>query len=145
MRGLVSGPADRFLGRLHSLEGVKVHSIAKEILSDPESKPNSLHFDILSIFLKANFVRLVTTNFDNHFSNASHHLYGQSPPEIFYAPALPMGQRFKGTFQHSIFHYSTIPFLHYSIIPLFHYSIIPLLNHSYLNESTGLAVAVLKV
>jgi NAD-dependent SIR2 family protein deacetylase len=60
---------DRFLGRLHR-SGVKVHELAQAILLDPQSRPNPLHDLLLRLFGKPEAIRLVTTNFDRHFTSA---------------------------------------------------------------------------
>jgi SIR2-like domain len=41
-------------------------------------------------------VRLVTTNFDNHFAAAAAEMWAGENPEIFAAPALPIGGDFLG-------------------------------------------------
>jgi Domain of unknown function (DUF4020)/SIR2-like domain len=83
---------DRYLGRLHK-EGVRVHEQACRILSE-SLEPNPLHKELLELFPSANKVRLVTTNFDRHFSTAAEIIF----PGIntFYAPALPLGNDFEG-------------------------------------------------
>jgi hypothetical protein len=88
---------DRFLGRVKA-RGIDVHRIVQEILSDRTSSPNSLHFDVLRLFTSGTPVRLVTTNFDMHFSTAAAELYKESGStfEIFAAPALPEGDSFRG-------------------------------------------------
>jgi SIR2-like domain len=84
-------PIDRFLGRL-AARGVKVHEQVKEILSNPNSSPNALHFDLLRLFEPAARTRLVTTNFDPHFTNAARKiLSSKSTLELYSAPALPLG------------------------------------------------------
>jgi SIR2-like domain/Domain of unknown function (DUF4020) len=87
-------PVDQFLGRL-AVQGVKVHERVLKILTDPGSAPNSLHIDLLRLFgLPAN-VRLVTTNFDRHFTKAAETVFANTP-EIHCAPALPLGNDFAG-------------------------------------------------
>lgn len=85
---------DRFLGRLYD-KGVKVHERVKEILSSPGSRPNELHTDLLQLFKSSETVRLVTTNFDLHFTTAASSVFGINT-EIFQAPALPLGSSFTG-------------------------------------------------
>ncbi|HKQ08137.1 MAG TPA: DUF4020 domain-containing protein [Blastocatellia bacterium] len=87
-------PVERFLGRIKS-QGVDVHSIVRQKLTDPASKPSQLHFGLISLFKSAADVRIVTTNFDNHLSAAAIELLG-ARPETYRAPALPLGHRFKG-------------------------------------------------
>jgi hypothetical protein len=87
-------PIDRFLGQLNE-SGVPVHLLAKEILAAPDSRPNELHRGILSLFRSPDTVRVVTTNFDRHFSAAAAELY-PSGIEEHCAPALPLGRCFHG-------------------------------------------------
>ena len=90
-------PVDRFLGRLHH-NGVDVHGICRDILSRPDSKPTSLHRNLLGLFTPGDKVRLVTTNSDRHFTTAARELasgnFGKA--EVFRAPALPLGHNFNG-------------------------------------------------
>ena len=66
-------PVDRFLGRLVH-RGVKVHDRVYQILSNPDSTPNSMHSDLLRLFQTPAVTRLVTTNFDLHFTRAAQSL-----------------------------------------------------------------------
>ena len=89
-------PIDGFLGRLVD-RGTNVHGMVGQILTNPESKPNSLHSDLLRLFPSSDTVRLVTTNFDPHFSNAAPQVFTNGKScEIHYAPALPLGDSFSG-------------------------------------------------
>ena len=88
-------PVDRFLGRLVQ-RGVKVHERVHQILSNPDSAPNPLHSDLLRLFEGPVETRLVTTNFDLHFTRAAHSLFGTQEIETFSAPALPLGDSFNG-------------------------------------------------
>jgi Domain of unknown function (DUF4020)/SIR2-like domain len=88
-------PVDRFLGRLFD-RGTKVHEIAKRILSDPKSQPNSLHRHVLKLFDGEQKVRIVTTNFDDHFGAVSREEAKDSLLKIYCAPALPPGDKFTG-------------------------------------------------
>jgi SIR2-like domain/Domain of unknown function (DUF4020) len=85
---------ERYLGRVHE-HGVNVHERAAEILLNPDSKPHELHRLLLELFPSPRSVRLVTTNFDNHFSIAAEALF-DSKVETFYGPALPLGYDFTG-------------------------------------------------
>lgn len=87
-------PFDHFLGRLENAK-VKVHEQAKTLLTNPKSKPNRLHDYITRLFTSSESVRIVTTNFDNHFTKVLNAKYHPSP-EVFIAPALPVGSRFVG-------------------------------------------------
>lgn len=88
-------PVDKFLGRLKK-QGPDVHRIVKEFLSNPESKPTDLHYALLSLFLSPQNVRIVTTNFDRHFSTATDKLFPGGHVEVYRAPALPLGNQFNG-------------------------------------------------
>jgi hypothetical protein len=87
-------PFDHFLGRLEDAK-VKVHEQAKNLLTNPKSRPNRLHDYITRLFTSSESVRIVTTNFDNHFTTVLNAKYDPSP-EVFNAPALPVGSRFAG-------------------------------------------------
>ena len=87
-------PVDRFLGRLQHAE-VGVHARAAQALSRGELKPTELHRDLLRLFSGAGQVRVVTTNFDRLFEQASKDVL-DSIPEVFRAPALPLGNDFNG-------------------------------------------------
>lgn len=87
-------PLDRFLGVLQH-RGVAVHQRAVELLSPEGSAPNDLHRDLVLLFGAADRIKLVTTNFDLHFETAAQEVYGSSP-EIYRAPALPLGYSFHG-------------------------------------------------
>src|SRR5260221_6366142 len=89
-------PVDSFLGRIAD-RGPNVHQMVVQILTNPISKPNIMHSDLLRLFPSADAVRLVTTNFDPHFSSAAPLVFPKDEPmEINYAPALPMGDSFSG-------------------------------------------------
>ena len=88
-------PLDRFLGRLVD-SGLRIHELTRDRLRRPDSKPNRLHFSLLKLFGGARTVRLVTTNFDNHFAAAAAEMWANESSEIFAAPALPVGADFLG-------------------------------------------------
>ena len=89
---------DRFLGNLQQ-QGIDVHARAAEILRlnscGKTPKPTSLHTDILRLYSQSSQAQLVTTNFDLLFEHAAQDHF-TSPPEVFRAPALPLGQNFSG-------------------------------------------------
>ena len=89
-----SEPVDRFLGRLQHRQ-VDVHARAAQALSRGDLKPTELHRDLLRLFSGAGQVRVVTTNFDRLFEQASKDVLDSSP-EVFRAPALPLGNEFNG-------------------------------------------------
>ncbi|KIL36212.1 hypothetical protein SD71_09705 [Cohnella kolymensis] len=81
---------DTFLGKLHS-RNIKVHEKAIELLTSPESKPNSYHINLIKLFSQSD-LRIVTTNFDDHFKTAATDL----DIPFYSAPALPLGRDFNG-------------------------------------------------
>ncbi|TLD69409.1 DUF4020 domain-containing protein [Phragmitibacter flavus] len=87
-------PFDQYLGRLKE-SGVDVHARAGEFLGGT-APHRQLHEDLLRIFVDSESVRLVTTNFDGHFSTAARNVFKGIAPEEFYAPALPLGNDFGG-------------------------------------------------
>jgi len=87
-------PEDRYLGRLKA-KGVRVHNLAADILVNNETKPHELHHLLLQLFPTPKQVRLVTTNFDTHFTIAARESF-DTDVEKFYAPALPLGNDFNG-------------------------------------------------
>ena len=87
-------PEDRFLGRLQH-KGVDVHARAVKELSRNDLTSTALHRDLLRLYPTIEQVRVVTTNFDLLFEHAAPGLFG-SVPEIFRAPALPLGRHFHG-------------------------------------------------
>lgn len=88
---------EEYLGRLGD-EHVDVHQITKEIISDDASEPNRLHSELLRLFRSPGDIRIVTTNFDTHFTRVAENLEagsGESFP-VHEAPALPRGDSFQG-------------------------------------------------
>jgi hypothetical protein len=85
---------DQYFGRL-KLNGVQVHKAVARILLNPNSRPHELHGLLTGLFPKGAPIRLVTTNFDTHFSTTIEQQFGSSV-ETFYAPALPLGDDFSG-------------------------------------------------
>jgi SIR2-like domain len=87
-------PLDHFLGQLHH-RGTAVHQRAADILSRPGLMATTLHDDLLRLFTLPEQVRVVTTNFDLLFQRAAEDIW-DSVPEVFRAPALPLGRNFHG-------------------------------------------------
>lgn len=85
---------DRFLGRLRQ-KGVEVHKRVKEELSRDDPKPTDLHRDLLRLYSAPRPIRIVTTNFDLLFEQAVE-VFFNPKPEVFRAPALPLGHDFNG-------------------------------------------------
>ena len=87
-------PEDHFLGRLDH-KGQQVHLQAAQELQKNASRPTDLHRDLLNLHPSSNSLRVVTTNFDTLFEEAAkEHWVDQ--PEVFRAPALPLGAEFNG-------------------------------------------------
>ncbi len=89
---------DAFLGRLHNA-GVRVHDRAARLLQtnrcgNPPS-PTALHRDLVRLYPEPDKVRIVTTNFDLLFDAAARDLFAEQP-DLFKAPALPLGREFNG-------------------------------------------------
>ena len=91
-------PEDQFLGRLQH-EGVEVHTIAAKMLRKncrgKVPKPTDLHRNLLRLYPRPASPRIVTTNFDLLFEQATKEVF-DSEPDIFRAPALPLGREFNG-------------------------------------------------
>ena len=87
-------PIDHFLGELQ-YEGVKVHERAAEALFRDDLEPTELHRNLLRLYSNTEQARIVTTNFDLLFEQAVEELF-DSQLEVFRAPALPLGNQFKG-------------------------------------------------
>ena len=85
---------DTYLGQLKSI-GVDVHGRTKRILSDTTSRPTTLHRDLVNLFKESKCLKIVTTNFDIHFSTVINERF-DGGAEFFYGPALPLGGKFQG-------------------------------------------------
>lgn len=85
---------DVILGRMEEIDKIAVHERCQEIIGNPASKPNPLHDSILSLFRRAEDVRIVTTNFDPHFSTCAQERNWRL--KEYCAPALPVGSDFSG-------------------------------------------------
>jgi hypothetical protein len=84
---------DQFLGDLHRA-GVRVEESCRKIIGRKDSAPTELHSSLLKVFANQERVRLVTTNFDDHFATAANQMGWKL--DKYYAPALPLGHRFHG-------------------------------------------------
>lgn len=89
----IEKPIDELLGDLVE-SGVKVHELCRGIIDQPGRSHNVIHADLLRLFRSAENVRIVTTNFDPHFSGAATAI-GWTVP-TFEAPMLPLGRDFAG-------------------------------------------------
>ena len=85
---------EQYLGRLHD-NGTDVHNRAARAIADANPKATPVHRDLLRLYSMPGDIRLVTTNFDLLFEEAASDALG-SYPEAFPAPALPLGNRFRG-------------------------------------------------
>src|SRR6266508_2129601 len=68
-------PADHYLGRL-KMRGVNVHEASARILVNDNTQPHILHRLLYELFPSQETIRLVTTNFDTHFTTAANNLFG---------------------------------------------------------------------
>ncbi len=87
-------PADRYLGRLKD-RGISVHEASARILVNDDTKHTPLHRLLFELFPSRETVRIVTTNFDTHFSTAARDIY-DTEIETYCAPAVPLGNDFTG-------------------------------------------------
>jgi hypothetical protein len=90
-----SAKEDQVLGKL-ARNGTDVHAAAVKILYHSKTHPTELHKQALRIFGSPEKVRIVTTNFDDHFSAAARSVFRKHAVKEFYAPALPQGDDFQG-------------------------------------------------
>ncbi len=89
----VQAPYDELLGDL-AADGVLVHQLCRDIIAAPGSTHSPIHTDLMRLFRVKERVRVVTTNFDPHFTGAATEL-GWTVP-VYQAPALPLGHDFFG-------------------------------------------------
>src|SRR5262245_27273879 len=94
---LKSEPVDTYLGRLEDRgKGVKIQQLARSLLTPKGSRgPTVLHRAIVRLFGGHENLRIVTTNFDPHFTTVVRSELG-SDVDVFNAPALPLGSDFSG-------------------------------------------------
>lgn len=85
---------DQFLERVESHSpGVKER--AAQLLQKNNPEPTQLHCNLLRLSPESDDVHIVTTNFDLLFEKAANSLFCPTP-KMYEAPALPLGQRFRG-------------------------------------------------
>jgi len=89
---------DRYLGRAERM-GVKVQQRAREKLIERGGSHTPLHEHLLSLFSAPTAVRLITTNFDPHFSTAARVVFADAGIPEYVGPALPPGKDFRGIAQ----------------------------------------------
>jgi hypothetical protein len=85
---------DILLGDLEDQHGVDVHRRVADIIGAEASRPNALHRAIASLAAAGPHIRIVTTNYDLHLSEALSSLGRFFIEET--APALPLGDDFAG-------------------------------------------------
>lgn len=88
----ITEPHDYYLGKIAKVKDV--HQAAKDFVDVESSKPNPLHRSVIELFSNDNDIRIVTTNFDKHFTTLLQDI--EKDVNIYYAPALPTGRAFKG-------------------------------------------------
>lgn len=88
----ITEPHDYYLGKIAKTKDV--HQVARDLVHIEKSKPNPLHYAIPRLFPLDTEVRIVTTNFDRHFTTAMKEMNREL--NVYYAPALPTGRAFKG-------------------------------------------------
>lgn len=84
---------DRFLSDL-SHWGVKVHELCAKIIGAPDSEPTNLHRSLVRLFRSSDELRIVTTNFDDHFSKVISERHWTFEQHL--SPALLNGDSFRG-------------------------------------------------
>lgn len=89
------GKEDRALGKI-ARNGTLVHPAVARRLYNSKTHPTELHKQILRLFGAAKKVRIVTTNFDDHFSTSARIVFRSEKVSEYYAPALPLGDDFDG-------------------------------------------------
>lgn len=91
--GSFTNRLDRFLGEL-SRRNVNVQERCRSIIDKSDSKPTELHRSLVDLFINREDIRIVTTNFDDHFTAV---IDGQGLEiDSYHAPALPLGHQFSG-------------------------------------------------
>lgn len=91
---LNDGSLDKYLERLEQ-QGLEVRNQVVSILGTPSSHPNRLHKAISGLFNDVESIRIVTTNYDQHLTTAIEDRFGRIP-DVYSAPALPLGRDFSG-------------------------------------------------
>lgn len=85
---------DTYLGRARR-QGVAVQARARNILATNRAH-NPLHEYLIGLFGDAEHVRLITTNFDAHFTTAAGEVFRGTGIPHYFGPALPPGNEFRG-------------------------------------------------
>ena len=94
---------DAYLGELASQHEVDIHERVREIIADPDSRPNDLHRAIVDLALTSKRPRIITTNYDRHLSTclrvrADKNGGGGGEPEVreYLSLEFPMRDEFAG-------------------------------------------------
>lgn len=87
-------PPDQQLGDLERA-GHDVRSIICSVLGKIDATPSGWHQAIVGLARSREFVRVVTTNYDDLLARAATESHGVTPP-AFQGPALPLGREFRG-------------------------------------------------
>jgi hypothetical protein len=87
---------DQVLGKLADEAKIPVHEFAKKILGRGTSMPASGHRNLVALFPDLANLRIVTTNADRHFTTILRERDPDGQVDIYYAPALPLGNDFTG-------------------------------------------------
>jgi len=85
---------DTYLGRAER-EELDVQTRARRILTTGRPH-NPIHEYLAGVFGSPERVRLITTNFDAHFTTACEAVFSGQELPLYYGPALPPGQDFRG-------------------------------------------------
>lgn len=88
---------DVYLGQVERAD-VDVQTRARQIL-DVGGRHTPLHEHLVGLFGVPERVRIITTNFDRHFSSAATHVFSDQQIPEFVGPALPPGREFRGIVQ----------------------------------------------
>jgi hypothetical protein len=84
-------PLEVFLGKLQQ---TNLKFQIQKLLGNPESIPKEIHKSIIKLY-KQEDLKVVTTNADKHLTTAYHEFH-EKYPKIYRAPALPLGDDFRG-------------------------------------------------
>ena len=84
---------DRYFGEMARAD-VQIERLVRQRIGDPASCPTDLHRWIIDLFPQPKDIRVVTTNFDTHFSSILTERKLQC--DQYFAPALPLGRKFRG-------------------------------------------------
>lgn len=84
---------DRFFGEMVRGD-VDIQHLVRERIGNPASQSTDLHRWIIDLFPETKDIRVVTTNFDSHFSSVLSER--DLKCDHYFAPALPLGRNFRG-------------------------------------------------